>query len=96
MKKQTVANIATLIDAVAAGSMGEAGNPAVEITLWDGRSVIGTYDNEAFPDITSEFDFIDDDAKLRPFVEKLLADGASFVTQTGEDDAVCTLKWEIK
>ena len=98
MKKRTVTNLAELIDAIAAGPEDPTSSDliAIDITLWDGRHIIGSYEPDFTPNITSDFDFIADDEALRPLVEKLLAEGNPFVTQTGESDSVCTLFWEIK
>ncbi len=98
MTKYRVENMTELVDAIAAGNTdGESrGLVAVRIDLWDGREIIGSIEPDYIPSITSEFDFIADDEALRPFVETLVTEGKSFATQTGEDDAVCTLLWEIK
>jgi len=98
MTKCSVKNLTELLDAIAAGdTAGESGGlVAVKIKLWDGREVIGSHEADFEPSVTSELDFIDDDAKLRPFVETLVTEGKSFVTQTSGGDLVCTLLWEIK
>jgi hypothetical protein len=36
-----------------------------------------------------------DDAAIRIHAERLLATGKSFITETGCDDTVCTLEWQL-
>lgn len=94
---KNISGLSKLIDAIAAGSFDPAdpGPQVVEIHTDKGLVITGSY-SRAQPDITSLFDIIAEDNDLRPLVEKLIGEGKSFVTQTGEDDSVCTLIWEVK
>lgn len=95
-----IENKVQLLDMVAAGvSDSKAKGPVVvRATLWDGRIVEGSYhkgDKFQKPDAETIYDFFCDDEPLKPLVDRLLTDGESFVTVTGEDDMVCCLEWTI-
>jgi len=98
MKTQhTVRTIPELIDAISAGSNDptEKGPEVVLIMLEStGQIVAGTYSQETPQAICLEDTLLDDDA-LRPLVYALVVQSTPFVTQTGSDDTVCTLKWTI-
>ena len=93
-----IKGVRQLIDAIGAGNSDpQAKGPVVVILkLWDGRIVTGSYyRGDEKPDVTGPEDIIWDNEKLNPFVEKVLRDGSGFITETGSDDTVCTLKWQI-
>ena len=93
-------DLAHLVDAVGTGGPDDpkaSGLNVINLQLWDGRTVLGSYYNgDKKPDIISEFDIILDDYALELFIRRMLEEGLSFITETGEDDLVCTLKWEIR
>ena len=98
MTKRRVRSIAELVDAIGAGcDPHDSGPVAVIIGMQDGRTITGSYHRlgGSTADVFSEEDILLDDSVLRPFVERLLDKGVPFVTETGEDDMVCTLRWEI-
>ena len=71
---------------------------AVTIVLWDYRVVVANYYecSELEVDVKTS-DFIFTDCKpLIPFVDNLLKNENSFVTETGTHNMTCTLKWSIK
>ena len=92
--------IARVIDAVGAGCFDphDRGPVVVQIKLWDGRTVEGAYhrcEESELNVVDHEGDLIWDDNALRPFVEKLIAEKTPFVTETGSDDMMCTIRWTI-
>jgi len=93
--------VAQLIDAVGAGCFDprDSGPVVVRCELWDGRVVIASYYRRQESEVADidwyGGDVITDDTVIRPFVEKLLESGTSFVTEVGSSDMVCTLKWEL-
>lgn len=95
---QEISNKNMLIDAIGAGNSDPSarGPVVVSLNLWDGRRIEGAYyRGSEMPDVTAREDVIWDTGALRPFVEKLLAEDASFITETGSHDMVCTLQWTI-
>jgi hypothetical protein len=101
MQKRAAKNLQMLFDVIGAGCdpRNEEGPIVVEATLWDGRKVIGSYYRREDPDIhpvlQSTTEVIWNNEDLEPFIEQLLEEGTTFVTDTGEEDYACTLKWEI-
>jgi hypothetical protein len=100
MERKTAVDMPQLIDQVGCGADFDTHTlRAITIILWDGRKVVGTYctsEPGVRPDVKSDDDVIWDDGVLRPFIEKLLKEGASFVTETGESDTLCDLRWTIE
>jgi hypothetical protein len=95
MQQHKVSNLNQLIDAIGAGSSDpqEPGPIVVGIELQNGDKITGSYSQQT-PDVIDQGAVIHDDEVLSPFVQRLLNDRQSFVTQTGDDDEVCTLIWE--
>lgn len=71
------------------------GPKLVEARIWDGRTVTASYSDLQEADIETNLDFFADAEPLRPFVEKLLKEGKSFIMCTGESDMVGFFIWEI-
>ena len=107
MEEYDIENVPQLRDLIAAGVMDpEAKGPVVvNANLWDGRTVIGTF-NTKVKEIDGEKYMVGDvettdymffnERSLVPFVDKLLSDGESFFTVTGTHDEVCSLEWSIQ
>jgi hypothetical protein len=100
MQKRVARNMEVLFDIIAAGcDPGDEGPVVVEVTLWDGRKIIGSYyrreNPDVYPVVQTRDEVIWSDEELRPLLKQLLEEGTTFVTDTGEDDYVCTLRWEI-
>jgi hypothetical protein len=92
-------NIEELLDAIGAGvsDPSYSGKDPVAITLWDGRRVVANFHqcDESELDARTICDVFLDITELRPLVDRLLSEGKSFITETGEDDMLCTLIWTI-
>lgn len=75
----------------------DRGPVVVRVMLEDGRIIEARYYRceESELDARTKYDVFFDVEPLIPFVEKLLSEGKSFVTETGTHDMVCTLKWTI-
>jgi len=78
----------------------ERGPVVLVINVWDGRTIVADYYHHSGPkyqnpDERTNYEYFPDPNQLRGLVERLLATGKSFVTQTGDDDMVCTLQWCI-
>ncbi|MDD5489394.1 MAG: hypothetical protein PHP25_01790 [Candidatus Moranbacteria bacterium] len=102
MLRTRVSSLIQLIDVIGAGNPNPSasGPVVVEIELQGeigmSRTVIGSYyEGEKKPDVTARTDYIADDEALRPFIQKLITRGESFITETGSSDMVCTLEWTI-
>ena len=100
MKVFTLHETQRIIDAIGAGNHDRnlAGPTVVRINLMDGRVIRGNYhkcEEKDLDVVNHQSDVIWDDDALRPFVERLLSSGQSFVTETGSHDTVCTLQWTI-
>jgi len=98
MKKYQTSSIGQIIDAIgASGPDPSAFGPEVVEITWENKTITGSYyKGKKYPDVISKEDVIFDDAALRPYVELLLSERKSFVTETGTHDMVCTLIWERK
>jgi hypothetical protein len=101
IETQKIGNLASLIDAIGAGCSDPSakGPVVVRLELWTGQIVTASYyqrDEDETPDIECLEQIIADNEVIRPFAEGLVIEGKSFVTETGSDDMVCTLRWEIK
>lgn len=96
MKRHALCTMPELIDAISAGSSdpSDPGPVVVLIAMADGKVIKGSYSKDA-PDVSDSACVIRDDEAIRPFVERLLEKKTPFVTETGEDDEICTLKWEM-
>lgn len=98
MQSYTVVNLDELAAIVRCGNSEpeDPGPVVVEATLWDGQIVRATYyRGEQSPDITAVKDDVLSLVDVVPVLTALLANGTPFITQVGEDDLVCTLRWTI-
>jgi len=91
--------IAKIADAIGAGcdSQDKEETP-VTIKIPGDRTIRGSYYRckESEIDIADhKSDVIWDTEELQKFVSRLMESGMPFVTETGNDDMVCTLRWTI-
>ena len=92
--------LARITDAVSAGVHPKAQGPVViRIKLPGGKEIHGSYYHAASE---QELDVVNhksailcDDQTVEFFVRCLRYHGRPFVTETGSDDQVCTLRWTI-
>lgn len=67
---------------------------AMEIRLWDGRTIKGQYWAEGVEDVTT-MDLRIPVEDLEDRVSELVLHSAPFITCSGNDDLVCRLRWTI-
>lgn len=102
MTKYDASKVSELVNAVGIHNPNPHahGPVVVEVNLWDGRVVRGSYYSGSKylnPDAQTirESFRADDDPRLQELSERLLESGENFVTQTGSHDDLCTLEWTI-
>lgn len=70
------------------------------VLLWDGKIARCEYYNNGplQPELTTMYDTFlrnEDMARLRPLVNRMVAEGKPFIIETGDDDMVGTFRWSL-